>query len=191
MNKFLGLAFLVTSESAWPYERFRKGLVIYHLCATYVYMCMYVGRYESRYLVDNASAFATPGGDIRWNFSEFFVVKESLALMYKELKLPSEALLKYQVGVQTVTVVVREWLKFTNRNISYKRQRFFVAFPLLQPLAWNMNRTIASYVCYALMEESTGPFGLNWKITRDELIYIYIYINTRWYDFIEGERKTG
>lgn len=34
----------------------------------------------------------------RWDFGKFFVVKESLALMYKELQLPSEALLKYQVG---------------------------------------------------------------------------------------------
>lgn len=33
----------------------------------------------------------------RWDFGEFFVVKESLALMFKELQLPAEALLKYQV----------------------------------------------------------------------------------------------
>lgn len=32
-----------------------------------------------------------------WDFGKFFVIKESLALMYKELQLPSEALLKYQV----------------------------------------------------------------------------------------------
>lgn len=38
---------------------------------------------------------------IRWDFGKFFVVKESLALMYKELQLPSEALLKYQVGHET------------------------------------------------------------------------------------------
>ncbi|CAN0532830.1 unnamed protein product, partial [Ectocarpus sp. 12 AP-2014] len=35
-------------------------------------------------------------GMIGWDFGQFFVVKESLALMYKELQLPSEALLKYQ-----------------------------------------------------------------------------------------------
>eukprot|EP00752_Nemacystus_decipiens_P001278 g1273.t1 len=35
-------------------------------------------------------------GMIGWDFGKFFVVKESLALMYKELQLPSEALLKYQ-----------------------------------------------------------------------------------------------
>lgn len=33
----------------------------------------------------------------RWDFGEFFVVKESLALMFKALQLPAEALLKYQV----------------------------------------------------------------------------------------------
>lgn len=39
----------------------------------------------------------------RWDFGKFFVMKESLALMYKELQLPSEALLKYQVGHDTPT----------------------------------------------------------------------------------------
>lgn len=40
-----------------------------------------------------------PALPVRWDFGEFFVVKESLALMYKELQLPSEALLKYQASI--------------------------------------------------------------------------------------------
>lgn len=42
----------------------------------------------------------------RWDFGEFFVVKESLALMFKELQLPAEALLKYQVRVHARRVGV-------------------------------------------------------------------------------------
>ncbi|CAN0066981.1 unnamed protein product, partial [Sphacelaria rigidula] len=47
------------------------------------------------YNADLARLDATRGM-IGWDFGEFFVVKESLALMFKELQLPAEALLKYQ-----------------------------------------------------------------------------------------------
>lgn len=45
----------------------------------------------------DSTPLETPKNAVRWEFSDFFVIKESLALMYKELQLPAEALLKYQV----------------------------------------------------------------------------------------------
>lgn len=71
---------------------------------------------------------------LSWDFGKFFVIKESLALMYKELQLPSEALLKYQVRTTAQRYsYTRSILQHHNSSVSVFVPLVTAALPARSP----------------------------------------------------------